>query len=850
MTPPSSDDRPLYGRDEDTERVLVGLARRRLVTITGAPGIGKTRLARLVGRRLEGRSRVAIASLEAAETEVDFGAAVARAAGVKLARGIDHASVLGTIGRGLELAASPLLVLDGGERLTAAVARAVETWLGAVPALRVLVASREPLGTDGEVVVTLEPLDEASASRLFLERAELRGPDAATLEVVRAIVRKLDGVPLAVEVAAARAAHLSPRDLLDRLESGAAALHTGPAARGGLARALAASWALLGERERAALSALAVFRGGASLAALARVTGEPDALDVAESLVVRSLARRVGGAAGRARLGTFEVVRAYAEGRLEPAARAAIEDAHAECFLALAESLASRAYGPGAEEALAELTSEAANVTVAFSRSRAERPARAARLAIAMTDAAVVSGGVDLRGPLFVDAVECAERCGDEAILARALTSRAKATLETGSVAEAIPDLTRARAIARGELAADVDRSLGWALLGVGRLDEARACLSSAAEVHAAGKTARGEADALAALGVLERFLGDTESSWSHLCRAFEIHTREGDAIRQAKILSFVDLAGHDKERFFARFPAARAIAAVAEVEAEALRDRLSEAATGHEREGRRWRAAIDAYRLGALEHERGDLDAAASALARAEADFEAAGMDGAAAVCRAHAGAVLADRGLLADAEAAIARARREVARLGETTAVDMVSALEAFVDLEKARVSPDAAPAHLARARERAALGESRRARFADVAVGPLVTRRLAALAPASPAPPAASGPALRATQECREVALPSGERVDLVRHGALRRVLEALVAHRLARPGHALGVQEVIALGWPGEKVLHQAATLRVYTAVRRLRKLGLASELVTRDDGYLLDPALPVERVEKL
>jgi hypothetical protein len=89
------------------------------------------------------------------------------------------------------------------------------------------------------------------------------------------------------------------------------------------------------------------------------------------------------------------------------------------------------------------------------------------------------------------------------------------------------------------------------------------------------------------------------------------------------------------------------------------------------------------------------------------------------------------------------------------------------------------------------------------------------------------------------------PGRERVDLGRHGSLRRVLEELVARRLdGRP--PCSADDLLAAGWPGERVLHDSGMLRVYTAIRRLRKLGLDEMLVTRDEGYFLDPKVAIRR----
>ncbi|MGH7330022.1 MAG: hypothetical protein ACREJX_16880, partial [Polyangiaceae bacterium] len=97
-----------------------------------------------------------------------------------------------------------------------------------------------------------------------------------------------------------------------------------------------------------------------------------------------------------------------------------------------------------------------------------------------------------------------------------------------------------------------------------------------------------------------------------------------------------------------------------------------------------------------------------------------------------------------------------------------------------------------------------------------------------------------------DARWIESPSGERTSLVRHGSARRVLDALVTNRLAAAGTALTPEALLAAGWPGERVRWESGLLRVYTAVRRLRALGLYDVLVTRDDGYLFAPDVALVR----
>lgn len=97
-----------------------------------------------------------------------------------------------------------------------------------------------------------------------------------------------------------------------------------------------------------------------------------------------------------------------------------------------------------------------------------------------------------------------------------------------------------------------------------------------------------------------------------------------------------------------------------------------------------------------------------------------------------------------------------------------------------------------------------------------------------------------------EARWVCPPGGATLDLARRGSLRRVLDALVTRRLEAPGLAWSATALLEAGWPGDRVHHEPGMMRVYSVIRRLRALGLGDALLTRDDGYLIDPAVPIER----
>ncbi len=274
----------------------------RLVTVVGPGGVGKTRLARQVGRAWVGveAAPVRLVCLDAARDGPTLRASVAEVLGLPVSSGPPDMEHLGRI---LASSGPLLLVLDNLEQVRSAAAQAASAWLQAAPDLRLLGTSRERLRVPGERVFELAPLAPLGAgAALFIERAREACPgfeaEGEALNAVRSLVTHLDGLPLAIELAAARCVVLSPRQILDRLvDRGSGSLargpRVGPPRQSSLDQAMRWSWELFTPAEQACLAQIAVFDGTFDLAAAEQVValppGSPDVLDLFQALREKSL---------------------------------------------------------------------------------------------------------------------------------------------------------------------------------------------------------------------------------------------------------------------------------------------------------------------------------------------------------------------------------------------------------------------------------------------------------------------------------------------------------------------------------------------------------------------------------
>ncbi|WP_330267387.1 AfsR/SARP family transcriptional regulator [Streptomyces griseorubiginosus] len=383
------------GREADIEAIRGDLASARLVTLLGPGGAGKTRLSQEAGETVgeAARDGVWLAELapvddpdavpEAVLTSVGARETVLYGAGAEAMRAAGSERLDDPVERLAEHCGRRrmVLILDNCEHVVEAAARLTETLLERCPGLTVLATSREPLGVPGELLRPVEPLPEPVALRLLADRGAAARPGFRVDEDPEAcaeICRRLDGLPLGIELAAARLRMLTPRQIADRLDDRFRLLTSGSRTvlpRQQTLRAVVDwSWDLLDEEERDVLRRLSVFAGGCDLAAAEAVCG-PGALEALGSLVDKSLVVAAPSGDGEMRYRLLETVAEYAGERLDETdgIRADAERAHLTYYRELARATDPLLRGPRQLEAIGRLEREYENLRTALRRAVAAR---------------------------------------------------------------------------------------------------------------------------------------------------------------------------------------------------------------------------------------------------------------------------------------------------------------------------------------------------------------------------------------------------------------------------------------------------------------------------------------------
>jgi non-specific serine/threonine protein kinase len=556
------------GRDAELAAVRALVGGSRLVTLTGAGGAGKTRLGLQVAAGLADGTEDGVWFVDLAPLG-DPGlvaVTVADVLGVRQEPGVPVLDSLVAAVGGRSL----LVLLDNCEHVIGACAKLADVLLRGCPGLALLATSREPLGIDGERVYRVPsmrtPADgddpdvirASEAVRLLADRAAAQGVslgwDEPAAETAGRICRRLDGIPLAIELAAARLRVMPAGELEARLDERFALLTGG--SRAGLPRqqTLRAmvdwSWELLNPGERVVLAALSVFAGGFGLAAAEAVAAGADVpagevLGILGALVDKSLVQFGDTGAGPDRYWLLETVRRYAAGRLDALGPAAVNQAraaHRDYYLALAEAAAPQLTGPDQAAWLDRLEAELGNLRTAIAISEAQAdPEPGLRLAASLrvywkARGHAAEGADALRALLDSPAAQ-----GRTLLRARALAAAVRLLMQLSGYAIAERYCEEALVIARAaddeQLVAELLHERAWVLLSQGHLDAALLVIESgldlARRLHDPHLTAR----LLSARSYATYVAGDHAGAARDSAESLRLFRQAGDRLQVGELL-------------------------------------------------------------------------------------------------------------------------------------------------------------------------------------------------------------------------------------------------------------------------------------------------------------------------
>ena len=530
---------PLVGRAEDLAAIGRLIDTGRLVTVVGPAGVGKTRTALEAVGRLRPGGGVWLVRLEVADATTSIPRLVAEA----LALTGGEQTLLDRFA-----AAETVLVLDNCEHVIDGVVDLASRLLDGAPPLRIVATSQAPLGVDGEAVHFLDPLPLPDSVTLFADRAARTrrrfALDDDTAATVEAVCRSLDGLPLAIELAAARVKSLSVQEIARRLDDRFSLLQDPtsrrPERRRALAAAIAWSYDQLFPDDQRGLWALSCFAGGAPLAGAERVVtalGVPEAAaaDTLARLADRSMLSVETAGDGATRYRLLDSIRAFAADRLADAGLA--DDAaaaHAAWFAEAADRCAATVRGRAQPECLALVRAERANVDTALAWAARHHPRLGLRLANGFGWTWVVLGDGVAGAARVRDALRAAAGRATPRERATGLLLAGWLEASAGNVDQAQDDLDAAADLAGrlgdDRLAADAQRHLAFLRIQQGRpLD----VLASAAASTATYRRLElpWETAASLLLGTFGSImLGDTAAASRSATEAVRLLTPIGDA--------------------------------------------------------------------------------------------------------------------------------------------------------------------------------------------------------------------------------------------------------------------------------------------------------------------------------
>jgi predicted ATPase/DNA-binding SARP family transcriptional activator len=547
----------LVGRGFEAAHVRRLVEQTRLTTLTGPGGVGKSRLAVEVALAVKDSWPTRFVEFGGLPADSDVTLLIASELGVP---SVPRASSLDAVAMALGDGDS-LVVFDTCEHLIDQIAAAASGLLQRNPGVHILATSRLPLGVSGETVWSVPPLDlpdddartlidvaASNAVRLFVARAVACRPDFVlddgNAAAVAEICRRLDGLPLAIELAAARVKILSPARIVERLGDRFALLSHGARTAETRQRSLWAliewSYDLLGQDERSFFDRLGVFGGSFDFDAAAVIAGDAmteagqtefsiEPLDLLGALVEHSLVNSTESD----RFVLLDTLRAFAQSQLDSKLDAhdasAIRTRHAQWYLDIALSADPKSHGP-LPGSWPQLRAEAANCIAALEwLHHTGDLVSVARLAGALAGFWMLEGQI-AHADRWLRLVQSADL--DDATRASVMRGIGVLELYQSRFAESVEATTQSVAAARRT--ADIDLvgscllTLGGALWGVGRFEESSVALSEAVTIFAATSDARGHGFALARLGRTQSALED-ESAITHLQTATSLLAASGE---------------------------------------------------------------------------------------------------------------------------------------------------------------------------------------------------------------------------------------------------------------------------------------------------------------------------------
>lgn len=895
------------GREDDLAALNALFEGARLVTLLGPGGMGKTRLSLRFAQERVGtwgrRGGVWIVELSAARGTTEFLVATAAVLNVELGGLSTDLAMADAIGRALAARGPTLLVLDNFEHLRDG-ATHVDRWIAMAPSARILVTSRVVLGLTAEAVHVLPPLRTEDATQLFLGRAAragLRGePTASDRNMATEIVEAIDRMPLAIELAASRTRVLSMGDLRKRLERPLHVLGGGRDRHASMREVVLDSVAALSPRERRLFALASALRGpftltvaewmledpavGGELAVPGAVLDGLDAL-VRSSLLrafvepdlrsLRGSPREHAGFDQPARYAYFETLRDVAEElRAEDPASEALAAAHARALSRLAASHLRSSHAeatridPRDHDDL--ITAHATSVRLAVERQDADRAKDAAILAHALEPSLSVRGLSRLREDLFsgvlraMDATKASDReARTEALLQRGLARRelgeatgarddfeaglrlARAASASGLAAVALTrlggihdlagDTARARVhleealtllsatqddATRTRREAEAHLRVGHALRREGALDAAREAIERAVLRHRALDDDPGLAAALYELAVIEMFAGRVPQAFACFDEGLVVARRSGARVMEG---------AHTTARGCLLQDTGQLDLALAH---------HAEAARIFREVGSRYREASALYYLATTYHELREHLEALEVLRQARARSADVGAPRYEALIAGGLALTLAALGRHDEARAELEIAEQALARVpNEPSLTATLACHRVTLALRAGQV---VSPEVLARQEAQILAAPSDDTRFALRAQRQAQDQVGSAVAAPEALLVWGAGEAFRRSGSAR---------VDLPARSPLRRILDRLVQARLEAPGEVLSIDDLIAAGWPDERIGADAALNRAYVALANLRKRGLRDVIVSSAGGYALSQSVVVRRAEE-